>query len=138
MSVRFLTPIVVFVNAHNLLGKTTWLYFMFIYLVTRGEPVAFYKRGTTRVFHQGNVYKTQVEREFPRGQAPWCLIDSDLRNNTPPEYIIDSQSVVYPVQASSPNPTRYKSWVKQRSAKILGMRLWSEDDILKGCAPVLP
>ena len=138
MSVRFLTPIVVFVNAHNLLGKTTWLYFMFIYLVTRGEPVAFYKRGTTRVFHQGHVYKTQVEREFPRGQEPWCLIDCDHRNNIPPEYIIDSQSVVYPVQASSPNPTRYKSWIKERSAEILGMQLWSEDDIFEGCVPVLP
>ena len=137
MSVRFLTPIVVFVNAHNLLGKTTWLYFMFICLVTRREFVAFYDGGTTGLFHQDHVYKAQVGAEFPQNQMTWCLIDCDYRNDIP-VYIVHSQSAVYPVQASSPNPTRYKSWIKQRSAEILGMQLWSEDDIFEGCVPVLP
>ena len=109
---------------------------MFICLVTRGESVAFYDGGTTRLFHQDHVYKAQVGAEFPLNQMTWCLIDCDYRNDIP-VYIVHSQSAVYPVQASSPNTTQYKSWIKQQSVAILGMQLWSEDDIFKGCAPAL-
>ena len=67
MSVYFLIQ-VIFVNAYNLLGKTTWLFFIFICLVMRGEPVAFYKGGTTQLFCKGHVYKAQVELEFSQDQ----------------------------------------------------------------------
>ena len=67
----------------------------------------------------------------------WCFIDCDYGGNIP-VYIGSRISAAYPVQASSPNPTQYKAWVKQRFATILGMQLWSEDGIVKGCAPVLP
>ena len=110
---------------------------MLICLIMRRELIAFYDGETTRLFHQNHVYKAQVGAEFPQNQMTWCLIDCDYRNDIP-VYIVHSQSAVYPVQASSPNLTRYKSWIKQWSAEILGMQLWSEDDIFEGCAPVLP
>ena len=109
---------------------------MSICLVTRGESVAFYDGETTRLFQRGHVYKTRTGAEFPRGKKTWCFIDCDYGGNIP-VYIGSRISAAYPVQASSPNPTQYKAWVKQRFATILGMQLWSEDGIVKGCAPVL-
>ena len=76
MSVYFLIQ-VIFVNAYNLLGKTTQLFFIFICLVMRGEPVAFYKGGTIQLFYEGHVYKAQVELEFSQDQIMQCLTDYD-------------------------------------------------------------
>ena len=88
VSVCFLIQ-VVFVNAHNLLGKTMWLFFMFICLIMRGEPIAFYKGGTTQLFCEGYMYKAQVESEFPQDQIIWCLTDCDYWNDTS-ESIVNS------------------------------------------------
>lgn len=42
----------------------------------------------------------------------------------------------FPVQAPSPNQSRYKSWQKERNPLLTGSSLWSRDELARGCDPL--
>jgi hypothetical protein len=65
----------------------------------------------------------------PQGFPIWTLIDVDLKQQGPP---IEKAHDIWPIQASSPNPERWKTWTKQFGAPLLGMPLWNMEELMKG------
>ena len=57
------------------------------------------------------------------------LVDVDGHDHGPP---IGAGENIWPIQASSPNPIRWKSWRKQYDATLLGMPLWKMDELVEG------
>ena len=111
---------------------------MLICLIVRREPVVLYDGVITRLFYHGRVYTAKDDAQFPQNPQTWCLIDhnSQLKADIP-AFIVTNDREAYPVQASSPSPTNYKAWIKQFCATVLGMPLWSKDDIVKAYVSLL-
>jgi len=65
----------------------------------------------------------------PEGCRIWTLINVDFLKANPP---ISSDSGIWPIQASSPNPVRWDSWQKQKRAAIFGMPLWTAEELKEG------
>ena len=90
------------------------------------------------LFYCGQVYSRVIAfgfNDLPErrkvGYCPiWALVDVDYGDQGPP---IENDSNIWPIQASSPNPIRWKAWQKQNEASLLGMPLWSKEDLMGGC-----
>jgi len=87
------------------------------------------------LFFHGQVYNHSMDdrpfRYLPKHKhIPYCpilaLIDVDYVKREPP---IKSSVNIWPIQASSPNPVRWKVWSKQNNAALLGMPAWSVDEL---------
>ncbi|KAL5482842.1 hypothetical protein ACEPAI_9437 [Sanghuangporus weigelae] len=120
-------------------GKTTWLWFMLIYLLTLKKNVALHTGGDTHLFYHDHVYiaSSGTKVTWPPSTAVrdriWCLIDSDEHVGPPPIYLTwKDEERIFPVHAASPNPARYYEWFKQRGGVIIGMPLWNEEEIIEG------
>ena len=88
------------------------------------------------LFYCGQVYFNLMESRItlPRsrfGYPIWTLIDVDFQDREPP-YAITGRKHVWPIQTSSPNPARWKHWSERNEAAILGMPLWSMEELVKG------
>ena len=91
---------------------------------------------TTRIylFYRGRVYSRLTKHagfsDLPRLRGQyypiWALIDVDDQDSGPP---IPCTSVIWPVQSSSLNLTRWKSWSKQSGASFLGMPQWNMEEL---------
>ena len=120
-------------------GKTLFLKFMLARLISAKQVVLLSTGSRVYLFYRGKVYtRGSVDFSYlPRRQQPqltlqfpvWALINSDGPSQPP---IIDSDDNIWPIQASSPQPIRWKAWAKQRKATIVGMPLWSTDELMKG------
>jgi hypothetical protein len=55
----------------------------------------------------------------------WALVDSDVHMVEPRAEFINSRSKFFVVQASSPQPHRWKAWKKKLSADLCVMNPWS-------------
>jgi len=118
-------------------GKTTFLKLMLARLISADQVVLLCDSINTYLFYQGRVYTRLTQ--FGIGSLPkhqeipycpvWALIDVDFNDRGPP---LSSTSNVWPIQASSPNPIRWKSWQKQYGAAELGMPLWNEEELMAG------
>jgi hypothetical protein len=79
--------------------------------------------------------KRSNRRYFPI----WTLVDVD---NKPHGLNIPKKSNIWPVQASSPIPVRWKAWSTHYGAAVLGMPLWDMKELMEGCVfglfPFLP
>ncbi|KAL5480206.1 hypothetical protein ACEPAI_1476 [Sanghuangporus weigelae] len=120
-------------------GKTTWLWFMLIYLLTLKKNVALHTKGRTYLFYHDRVYiaSSGPDVTWPPSTAVrdriWCLIDSDERVGPPPSYLTSKdEGRIFPVHAAPPNPARYYKWFKQRGGVVIGMPLWNEEEIIEG------
>ena len=114
-------------------GKTTWLWFSLVCLISKGETVLIYADGQAHLFHGGCVYVRKEEYpSLPEVGPVWCLIDADGNGGMPPEFLVGDGGTGFPVQASSPNKRRYATWVKNRTAVVYGMSLWSEAELIQG------
>ena len=110
-------------------GKTFFLDFMLARLISAKQVVLIYTGSKVLLFYQGNVYR-QRPADFsfvPRHKLDpfflaWALIDADSEGQEPS---IEPGHYIWPIQASSPQPNRWKNWAKQRSATLLGMPLWN-------------
>ncbi|TFK77550.1 hypothetical protein BDN72DRAFT_891275 [Pluteus cervinus] len=96
---------------------TGWLWFMLVCVIASRKPVAFHYHGKTRLLVHGDVYliTDSPSRFFKRlSKSPtvfrqvttWCLVETD-EGSDPPVYLVESGTPIFPVQASSPNSTRY-------------------------------
>jgi len=117
-------------------GKTTFLKFMLAFLISARQVVILCNSKKIYLFYRGQVYSRPTSGSFydlpKRGTSYfpiWTLIDVDYGDGGPP---LDSDQNVWPIQASSPNRIRWKSWRKQNRAALLGMPLWSMDELMKG------
>ena len=116
-------------------GKTTFLKFMLARLISAQQVVLLCDDSATHLFYRGGVYIRPTE---PHGfmnlptHAPhnpiWALIDVGYEDRGPP---LTGSTGVWPIQASSPNPVRFKSWSKQDGATLLGMPPWSMMDLVE-------
>ena len=117
-------------------GKTTFLIFMLARLISAHQVVLLCGNAKIHLFYRGQVYYQPAESDFtlPRSlydHPIWSLIDVDFKDREPPESITGIRSV-WPIQTSSPNPVRWKYWSKQAEAAILGMPLWTMEELVKG------
>lgn len=43
---------------------------------------------------------------------------------------MDATANIWPLQASSPEPDRWRDWAKQFKAAVIGMPQWTEEELL--------
>ena len=119
-------------------GKSTFLKFMLARLIATHQVVLLCDSSDAYLFYCGQVYyhpmNDSVFHNLPAHKnIPYCpilsLIDVDYKDRGPP---FESSSNIWPIQVSSPNPIRWKSWAKQNKAAVLGMPLWSTDELTEG------
>ena len=106
-------------------------------LISAGQVVLLCESYDVYLFYHGRVYYRLTESGF--GELPerqhmqycpiWTLIDVDFKDRGPP---ISATSDIWPIQVSSPNPARWKLWVKQYKASVLGMPLWNMKELMEG------
>ena len=68
-------------------------------------------------------------RAFP---GVWALVDSNAGLVQPRGELVDSHSKFFVIQATSPQPIRWKAWMKHLSAQFAVMRPWSWEEIYIG------
>jgi len=107
-------------------------------LISAGQVVLLCGSLKIYLFYQGRVYMRLTQfgiESLPKRRGKYCpvwaLIDVDFNDRGPP---LSSTSNVWPIQASSPNPIRWKSWRKQYGAAELGMPLWNKKELMAGYA----
>jgi hypothetical protein len=93
----------------------------------------------TLLFFENSVYSRTpgVATEFPPAKpAMFCLIDPDVEQTEQAIGFMTDRTLrgkTFPVLASSPNPSRYKIWKKQRGiVRLEFMPLWERDELKKG------
>ena len=107
---------------------------MLVRLIAAKQVVVLYDNDVAWLFYDGKVYRSlsQAFRDLPKyrkGYFPvWALIDMDLKTEPP----LSKNKDVWPIQAASPDPKRWKSWVKYYEPRQLGMPLWTEADLVEG------
>ena len=104
-------------------------------LISAQQVVLLCDDSVTHLFYRGNVYIRPTE---PHGfmnlptHAPynpiWALIDVGYEDRGPP---LTGSTSVWPIQASSPNPVRFKLWSKQNGAAFLGLPPWSLKNLVE-------
>ena len=114
-----------------------FLSFLLARLLSVRQVVLLYTNAETYLFYRGQAYsrptgprlKHLPTRTIERYCPIWMLIDMDDANRGPH---IGKRLNIWPIQASSPNPTRWRVWKKQYGAFLFGMPLWSMDELIAG------
>ncbi|KIJ34813.1 hypothetical protein M422DRAFT_34915 [Sphaerobolus stellatus SS14] len=125
------------------IGKTYFLWYALICLIKKRQPVAFATNSLVYLFYDNRVWFTSADINnvfFPLERlvtdpeecSPFLfvLIDHDI-STTEPIPPLHSGSNVFPIQASSPSPNRFKTWAKVRNAALWGLPLWDETELNK-------
>ena len=115
-------------------GKTTFLMFMLARLISAHQVVLLCDNSELHLFYRGQVYYQSTESYITLPQSPypiWSLIDVDFQDRGPPCDITGNLDV-WPIQTSSPKPVRWQCWSKQIDAAILGMPLWTMEELIEG------
>ena len=123
-------------------GKTTFLKYMLARLIVAGQVVVLCDSKINYLFFDDTVYSRPAEfgfdnlpRRIKTAYFPvWALIDVDYKEGEPSL----ANTNVWPIQASPPNPIRWKSWRKQNGAALLGMPLWTRKEPVEGYVFSLP
>ena len=117
-------------------GKTTFLKFMLARLILARQVVVLCDNGSNYLFYAGTVYSRPADdggfKNLPTNQnvryfPVWALIDVDYENKGPS---VGSRNV-WPIQTCPPYPSRWKAWCKQNGAAVLGMPLWTSQELVK-------
>jgi len=115
-----------------------FLDFVLARLISARQVVLLCDTFTVHLFYHGKVYSRPTQCGFgdlpKRRGAPYCpiwaLIDMDYQDQGP---LMSGGDRIWPIQASPPEPIRWKSWSKQNGAALLGMPLWEMDELMEGC-----
>ena len=118
-------------------GKTTFLKFMLVRLISAHQVVLVCGSTIAFLFYCGEVYSRSTSsgleglpKHRHEGYHPvWGLVDVDYQTGGPP---ISEMSNIWPIQASSPKSDRWKAWSKQSGASMIGMPRWSTKDLIRG------
>jgi hypothetical protein len=81
-----------------------------------------------KVYTRGDLNLWHLPKHS-RGQSMWTLADMDSEQQGPH---FNKAHRIWPIQASSPDPNRWKTWIKQFGAGMLGMPLWNMEELMKG------
>jgi len=118
-------------------GKSTFLFFMLTWLFLARQVVLLCDSAFAHLFYCGEVYRRSADLGFwdlpTNPNSRYCpilaLIDVDYKDRGP---ALERIANVWPIQASFPNPARWKGWVKQNDAATLGMPLWGTMELMQG------
>jgi len=118
-------------------GKSLWLFYALEHFLNMNQnPVLFYYKSSLLLFYDNSVYERTHESAklpFHRGHlAIIALLDTDNQTDAPPSICVDRDRDTFPIHATSPNTSRYRFWSQRRSATIIGMPLWSRDELIQG------
>lgn len=120
------------------LGKTTFERYALVRLITAQQVVVLCDERNIHLFFGGQVYSRPTALGFEdlpnrrtNTYSLWALIDVDHRTQGPP---LSRTSNVWPVQASFPDPQRWRLWVKQFRGVEWGMPLWNPEELVEGYA----
>ena len=113
--------------------------FMLVQLITAHQVVLLSNTRKDYLFYRGQVYSRPPEAGYenlPENQQTnyspvWALVSTDSVERAP---TISRKSNIWPIQASSPNPIRWRAWTKQLGAALLGMPLWTMEELTTGYA----
>jgi hypothetical protein len=120
----------------SITGKSMFLYFILIERILNGQPTAF-QGAFSRAFlmlgkHDVRVYPSHVWLDPSGFPGLWALVDFNAGLVQPRHEFTDSRSKFFVVQASPPQPARWKACGKNLSASIAVMNLWSWEEIYIG------
>ena len=118
-------------------GKSTFLFFMLARLFSARQVTLLFGTTYAYLFYRRKVYRRSAKLgswDLPKNpKRRYCpilgFIDADYTNRGPR---VKHVANVWPIQFSSPNPIRWKHWVKQNGAATLGMPLWTTDELMRG------
>ena len=115
-------------------GKTTFLAFVLAQLLLAKQVVLLIFPNHLLLFYSGKVYRREGSGidTIPKYRQYWCtwaLINSDSRKEGPP---LDTGFSIWPVQASSPKPSRWTAWLNQFGGVLSGMPLWKIHELNDG------
>ena len=114
-------------------GKSLFLNFLLAWLISAQQVVLLSTAPTVLLFYQGKVYQREAAffTYIPTHKFfhAWALIDADFKAQ---EVILNPRHNIWPIQASSPQPTRWQGWGKQFKAALLGMPLWNMEELKEG------
>lgn len=116
---------------------------MLVRLISAGQVVLMRHSSEIYLFYRGRVYSQSVvpgtwglpKRSQMEYCHIWTLFDVDFESKEPQP---GSHPDTWPIQTTSPNPNRWKSWSKQARATLLGMPLWNMVELMKGYVFVPP
>jgi hypothetical protein len=118
-------------------GKTTFLNFVLARLLSARQVVLLCTSKEIHLFYRGEVYFRPTASSFE--ELPerlgseyypiWTLIDVDFKKE---ESVIPEGANIWPIQASSPNSSRWKVWQNHFGAAVWGMPLWNMEELIKG------
>jgi len=106
-------------------------------LISARQVVVLYQSGHLILFYSGQAYIRPTREGFdyvplPRGENKhpvWALINCDSGTCEPTLYASDQ---VWPIQASTPDPIRWRTWSKRLNAARWGLPLWTIDELVFG------
>ncbi|KAF4596507.1 hypothetical protein EYR38_007894 [Pleurotus pulmonarius] len=110
-------------------GKTYSLFFFLLKKLTKGEPVLFSLTGREVLyFSSGGVQSNRdiapldldaldPTHSQDKMDLTWALINGDEGDKLPPPTAL-FEECIFSVQATSPRPSRYKAWLKQRGGEV--------------------
>ena len=113
-------------------GKTFFLYYLLLHLLSKKIPVAFQLTNCIIVFQGGNVFKHPLSAEayvLPCGT--WALTDSNDQAKHPCNTFLDAaeRKIAWIVQSSSPLEDRHKDWQKIHFAQTFVMDCYSLNEM---------
>ncbi|KAI0773478.1 hypothetical protein C8Q74DRAFT_1368075 [Fomes fomentarius] len=123
------------------IGKTTFLLYLLVVLLQRKQLVllTLVPSKPPLLFYHDGVYNATTSphiEHFPfpnceRGAAVliWSLFEANEECVPESAY---SAPILFPVQASSPNPKLYARWRKERGAVLSAFPLWGFDELKQG------
>jgi hypothetical protein len=113
-----------------------WLAYALIRLLTENEAVVYYTDKNTFFFFENSVY-SPIPGEIPVipsiDKSIICIIDPDKMTTEADISFMTNPEATFPVMASSPNPSHYKIFEKERQVVTTQyMPLWTRDELKNG------
>jgi hypothetical protein len=117
-------------------GKTVFLQYLLVERILDGLPTA-YQMDSQKLFLFLGAQDVQIftERDMLDPEIyenAWALVDSNGGLEAPRYDLVKPNSKFFVVQATSPQPRRWKSWKKERSASMVIMNPWSWKELFIG------
>jgi len=114
-------------------GKSCFLYYLLLYLLSKEKPVALQLSSHFLVF-QGthvNIYPNELANPYVIPIGAWALSDSSYRAKQPCNTFLDAakQQFAWIVHTTSPLERRWKEWEKQHSVDMFVMDHFSIGEI---------
>ncbi|KAM6499073.1 hypothetical protein JOM56_004581 [Amanita muscaria] len=117
------------------IGKSIFLYFVLVERILNGQCTAYQYTSTVILMlgsHDVRIFPADPRLDTRKFPGTWALVDSNVELIPPRGEFTSAHSKFYLIQATSPQPSRWKAWKKQLSAAIAVMKPWSCKELYIG------